>query len=56
VAPAYVFFASNADSSYITGEVLTLLGGKQRSAWRRRSAKLLRAAATDMPLVRRKHE
>jgi NAD(P)-dependent dehydrogenase (short-subunit alcohol dehydrogenase family) len=25
VAPAYVFFASNADSSYITGEVLTLL-------------------------------
>ena len=27
VAPAYVFFASNADSSYITGEVLTLLGG-----------------------------
>ncbi len=28
VAPAYVFFASNADSSYITGEVLTILGGK----------------------------
>lgn len=28
VAPSYVFFASNADSSYITGEVLTLLGGK----------------------------
>ena len=27
VAPAFVFFASNADSSYITGEVLTLLGG-----------------------------
>jgi NAD(P)-dependent dehydrogenase (short-subunit alcohol dehydrogenase family) len=27
VAPSYVFFASNADSSYITGEVLTLLGG-----------------------------
>jgi len=27
VAPAYVFFASNIDSSYITGEVLTLLGG-----------------------------
>ena len=27
IAPAYVFFASNADSSYITGEVLTLLGG-----------------------------
>jgi NAD(P)-dependent dehydrogenase (short-subunit alcohol dehydrogenase family) len=28
VAPAYVFFASAADSSYITGEVLTLLGGE----------------------------
>lgn len=28
VAPAYVFFASTADSSYITGEVLTLLGGQ----------------------------
>jgi NAD(P)-dependent dehydrogenase (short-subunit alcohol dehydrogenase family) len=28
VAPAFVFFASEADSSYITGEVLTLLGGE----------------------------
>jgi NAD(P)-dependent dehydrogenase (short-subunit alcohol dehydrogenase family) len=28
IAPSYVFFASNADSSYITGEVLTLLGGQ----------------------------
>lgn len=28
VAPAFVFFASNADSSYITGEILTLLGGE----------------------------
>ncbi|MDB4907354.1 MAG: short-chain dehydrogenase/reductase [Gemmatimonadetes bacterium] len=28
IAPAYVFFASNADSSYITGEVLSLLGGE----------------------------
>lgn len=28
VAPAFVFFASSADSSYITGEVLTLLGGE----------------------------
>jgi len=28
VAPAYVFFASEADSSYITGEVITLLGGE----------------------------
>jgi len=28
VAPAYVFFASPVDSSYITGEVLTLLGGE----------------------------
>ena len=27
VAPAFVFFASPLDSSYITGEVLTLLGG-----------------------------
>ena len=27
IAPAYVFFASNADSSFITGEILTLLGG-----------------------------
>ena len=28
IAPAFVFFASNADSSFITGEVLTLLGGE----------------------------
>ena len=28
LAPSYVFFASAADSSYITGEVLTLLGGE----------------------------
>ena len=32
VAPAFVFFASEADSSYITGEVLTLLGGDTRAA------------------------
>ncbi len=32
IAPAYVFFASNADSSYITGEVLTLLGGDTTAA------------------------
>lgn len=32
VAPAYVFFASNADSSYISGEVLTILGGETRAA------------------------
>ena len=32
VAPAFVFFASEADSSYITGEVLTLLGGETRAA------------------------
>jgi NAD(P)-dependent dehydrogenase (short-subunit alcohol dehydrogenase family) len=32
VAPAYVFFASEADSSYITGEVLTLLGGETTAA------------------------
>lgn len=30
VAPAYVYFAS-ADSSYVTGEVLTLLGGSTRA-------------------------
>ena len=29
VAPSYVFFASEGDSSYITGEVLTVLGGEQ---------------------------
>ena len=28
MAPAYVFFASEADSSYISGEVLALYGGK----------------------------
>jgi NAD(P)-dependent dehydrogenase (short-subunit alcohol dehydrogenase family) len=27
VAPAYVFLASDADSSYITGEILTVMGG-----------------------------
>jgi NAD(P)-dependent dehydrogenase (short-subunit alcohol dehydrogenase family) len=32
VAPAYVFFAAEADSSYITGEVLTLLGGETAAA------------------------
>ena len=31
VAPAFVFFASEADSSYISGEVLTLLGGETRA-------------------------
>jgi len=30
IAPAYVFFASAADSGFITGEVLTLLGGDSR--------------------------
>jgi len=28
VAPAFVFFAAESDASYITGEVLTLLGGE----------------------------
>ncbi len=28
IAPAYVYFASDADSRYITGEILTLLGGE----------------------------
>jgi NAD(P)-dependent dehydrogenase (short-subunit alcohol dehydrogenase family) len=32
IAPAFVFFASNIDSSYITGEVLTILGGETRAA------------------------
>jgi NAD(P)-dependent dehydrogenase (short-subunit alcohol dehydrogenase family) len=31
VAPAFVFFASEADSSYISGEILTLLGGETRA-------------------------
>lgn len=32
IAPAFVFFASNTDSSYITGEVLTILGGETRAS------------------------
>jgi NAD(P)-dependent dehydrogenase (short-subunit alcohol dehydrogenase family) len=32
VALAFVFFASNEDSSYITGEVLTILGGETTAA------------------------
>lgn len=32
IAPAYVYFASEADSSYVTGEVLTLLGGETTAA------------------------
>jgi NAD(P)-dependent dehydrogenase (short-subunit alcohol dehydrogenase family) len=32
LAPIYVYFASNADSSYVTGEVFTLLGGEMRAA------------------------
>jgi NAD(P)-dependent dehydrogenase (short-subunit alcohol dehydrogenase family) len=31
IAPAFVYFASEADSSYVTGEVLTLLGGETRA-------------------------
>jgi NAD(P)-dependent dehydrogenase (short-subunit alcohol dehydrogenase family) len=31
VAPAYVFFASNIDSSYISGEIMTILGGETRA-------------------------
>jgi NAD(P)-dependent dehydrogenase (short-subunit alcohol dehydrogenase family) len=32
VAPAFVFFASGADSSYVTGEVLTITGGETMAA------------------------
>lgn len=32
MAPAYVFLASNADTGYMTGEVLCLLGGNTRAA------------------------
>ena len=32
IAPVYVFLASNADSSYITGEVIALLGGDVTAA------------------------
>jgi NAD(P)-dependent dehydrogenase (short-subunit alcohol dehydrogenase family) len=32
IAPAYVYFASEGDSSYVTGEVLTLLGGETTAA------------------------
>jgi NAD(P)-dependent dehydrogenase (short-subunit alcohol dehydrogenase family) len=32
IAPAFVFFASGVDSSYITGEVLTILGGETAAA------------------------
>jgi NAD(P)-dependent dehydrogenase (short-subunit alcohol dehydrogenase family) len=32
IAPAFVFFASGVDSSYVTGEVLTLLGGETMAA------------------------
>ena len=31
IAPAYVYFASDVDSRYVTGEVLTLLGGDTRA-------------------------
>jgi NAD(P)-dependent dehydrogenase (short-subunit alcohol dehydrogenase family) len=31
IAPAFVFFASNVDSSYITGEIMTILGGETTS-------------------------
>lgn len=32
IAPAFVFFASNTDSSYISGEVLSILGGETAAA------------------------
>jgi len=31
IAPAYVFLASDADSSYITGSVVEILGGRTTS-------------------------
>lgn len=31
IAPTYVFLASNADSGYISGEIITLLGGSTRA-------------------------
>jgi NAD(P)-dependent dehydrogenase (short-subunit alcohol dehydrogenase family) len=31
IAPAFVYFASEIDSSYVTGEVLTLLGGDTKA-------------------------
>lgn len=31
IAPTYVYLASNADSSYVTGQVITLLGGETRA-------------------------
>jgi NAD(P)-dependent dehydrogenase (short-subunit alcohol dehydrogenase family) len=32
IAPAFVYFASNVDSSYVTGEVLSILGGETSAA------------------------
>jgi NAD(P)-dependent dehydrogenase (short-subunit alcohol dehydrogenase family) len=32
VAPAFVFFASDSDSGYVTGEILTILGGEVTAA------------------------
>jgi NAD(P)-dependent dehydrogenase (short-subunit alcohol dehydrogenase family) len=32
IAPAFIYFASEVDSSYVTGEVLTLLGGETTAA------------------------
>ena len=32
IAPAFVYFASNIDSSYVTGEVLSILGGETSAA------------------------
>lgn len=32
IAPAYVYLASNADSGFVTGHILTILGGETRAA------------------------
>ena len=48
VAPAFVFFASEADSSYIAGEVLTLLGWRNYCCLREYLCPTIRALP-DLP-------
>jgi NAD(P)-dependent dehydrogenase (short-subunit alcohol dehydrogenase family) len=49
IAPAFVYFASNADSSFVTGEVLTLLGGVTRARLPARGRALEQARARAAP-------